>query len=103
MTPTLQYGILLSELNQTIAEHRGVPVDELSIAPQSGESKPNVKPTVDTAQASVQTNQPASFSSPDEEAKFYRSQADKLAKEAAAMRRKAEDLVPTKKKVKEVE
>ena len=103
MTPTLQYGILLSELNQTIAEHRGVPVDELSIAPQSGESKPDVKPTVETAQATAQTAQPTSFSSPDEEAKFYRSQADKLAKEAAAMRRKAEDLVPTKKKVKEVE
>ena len=31
------------------------------------------------------------------QAKFYRSQADKLAKEAANFRRMAEELVPTKK------
>ena len=35
---------------------------------------------------------------PEAEAKFYRSQADALAKQAAAMRRKAEELVPTVKK-----
>ena len=99
MTPTVQYGILLSELNQVIAEQRGIAIDDLSIAPQAGETTPTVSPTVDTVKP---TAQPASFSSPEEEAKFYRSQADKLAKEAAAMRRKAEDLVPTKKKVADV-
>jgi hypothetical protein len=35
--------------------------------------------------------------SPESAAKFYRSQADKFAKQAADFRRKAEDLVPTKK------
>ena len=62
MTPTTGYSLLLSELNQVIAEQRGVSVDET-------------------------------------EARFYRSQADKMAKQAAEMRRKAEELVPTKKKV----
>jgi hypothetical protein len=35
---------------------------------------------------------------PEQQAKLYRSQADKLAKQAAEMRRKAEELVPTTKK-----
>ena len=39
-------------------------------------------------------------STPEEQAKEYRSKADKLAKEAAQFRRLAEDLVPTKKPVK---
>jgi hypothetical protein len=38
------------------------------------------------------------FDSPEAEAKHYRSQADALAKQAAAMRRKAEELAPTVKK-----
>ena len=52
---------------------------------------------VPTAKSNVQLEQPTSFESPDAEAKFYRSQADKLSKEAAEMRRKAEVLAPTKK------
>ena len=39
-------------------------------------------------------------STPEEQAKEYRSKADKLAKEAAQFRRLAEDLVPTKKPIK---
>ena len=46
----------------------------------------------------VEETAPTSFDSPEAEAKFYRSQADKLAKQAAEFRRKAEDLVPTTKK-----
>ena len=38
---------------------------------------------------------------PEQQAKEYRSKADKLAKEAANFRRLAEDLAPTKKKAKE--
>jgi hypothetical protein len=52
--------------------------------------------TDSVATTTMQT--PTSFDSPDAEAKFYRSQADKLSKEAAEMRRKAEALAPTKKK-----
>ena len=38
---------------------------------------------------------------PEAQAKEFRSQADKLSKQAAEMRRKAEELSPTKKKTKE--
>jgi len=113
VTPTVQTSILLSELNQIIAEQRGVPVDQLALqesqaketdkatAPKLNESDRatksigKVSEAVPTAQVDIT---PTSFATPEDEAKFYRSQADKLAKEAAAMRRKAEELAPTKKK-----
>lgn len=113
MTPTTNVSILLSELNQIIAEQRGIAVDGLCIAPGS-QDKVEVKevatsneipsriPSSDvtrTTSASVNESAetPASFDSPEAEAKFYRSKADKLAKEAADFRRRAEELVPTAK------
>lgn len=108
MTPTTSISILLSELNQIIAEQRGIPLDELSIKPSIQEKKPEPKvekkaeTTNDaskTTSASVNETAPEvqSFDSVEAEAKHYRSQADKLAKQAAEFRRKAEELVPTKK------
>ena len=47
--------------------------------------------------ATVEVTAPAENASPEDQAKFYRSQADRLSKQAAEMRRKAEELVPTKK------
>lgn len=103
MTPTIGVTILLSELNQIIAEQRGIAVDDLHIKPSNADnveikeiaSAKELKATsLETAEV-VAT--PESFDSPEAQAKHYRSQADKLAKEAAAFRRKAEELVPTKK------
>lgn len=107
MLPTPSVSILLSELNQIIAEQRGVPVDELALKSSIPEAKTEkVTPAKETNSVAKTTsssiNEPTTFSSVEDEAKFYRSQADKLAKEAAAMRRKAEELVPTKKKVTDV-
>lgn len=112
MTPTLQSSILLSELNQIIAEQRGVTVDELSIRPTE-KTKAEVKDvgsvqevpaaasdvtrTTSSSVNEAEVVTPTSFDSPEAEAKHYRSQADRLAKQAAEMRRKAEELVPTKK------
>ena len=102
MTPTTNISIQLSELNQMIAEQRGVAVDDLSLKGDTSSEKTlkaekisDAKPTAEVVSTVEAT--PTSFDSPDAEAKFYRSQADKLAKEAAAFRRKAEELVPTKK------
>lgn len=101
MTPTIGVSVLLSELNQIISEQRGVAIDELCIAPSSQDkAKDGAKAvvaakTADVVEA-VATTVDAN-ASPEDQAKFYRSQADKFAKEAAAMRRKAEELVPTKK------
>lgn len=117
MVPSPGASILLSELNQIIAEQRGIAVDELHISPRdSKKAKTEVKEvasvqelpteTADiskTTSASVNETYVAeeTFATPEAEAKFYRSQADKLAKQAAEMRRKAEELAPTKKKAKE--
>lgn len=114
MCPTPGVAVMLSELNQIIAEQRGVAVDDLSLksdlAPKK-DAKPVVKevakvtetPTTSedftrTSSASVNTPEVvAPEGTAEDQAKFYRSQADALAKQAAAMRRKAEELVPTKK------
>jgi hypothetical protein len=115
MTPTTGFSIQLSELNQLIAEQRGLSVDDLSLK-SSTDPKDNAVPkvtdeqlvkndkAVDTKKADAKptatvTTTPKADASPEEQAKFFRSQADKLAKEAAEMRRKAEELVPTKKKI----
>ena len=101
MCPTTSITVQLSELNQIIAEQRGVSVDDLSIPPSSDESKviearkeaSLAKPT-----AVVEESKTVDMNDPIATAKHYRSQADKLAKEAANFRRLAEELVPTKKK-----
>jgi hypothetical protein len=102
MTPTLSQSITLSELNQIIAEQRGVPIDELSVQPSLAEGKrtrdlgePVAAEEVKTATAPVTATIELT---PEAQAKEYRSKADKLAKEAAAFRRMAEELAPTKKK-----
>lgn len=111
MTPTNNAHILLSELNQLIAEQRGIAVDELHIAPGSNEKAvertPSAAKPVDdvarTTSTSVSGEDAVSVVdlTPEAQAKEFRSQADKLSKQAAEMRRKAEELAPTKKKIKE--
>lgn len=119
MVPNINTTVLLSELNQHIAEQRGVAVDDLSIKPSS-QDKVEVKEiatahdlktdksddvtrttsasvNMEEQSAVVETSVPLTFDTPEEEAKYYRSQADKLSKEAAKFRRQAEELVPTKK------
>ena len=102
MTPTPVSEILLSELNVLIAEQRGVTVDELytlvSGAPKAGEQvteTPAPAPNMAAMDEAITTND-APLSDEDL-AKSYRSQADRLSKEAAQLRRQAEELVPTKK------
>ena len=120
MCPVPGATVLLSELNQIIAEQRGIAVDELYIKPSdmdrakmqsevrevasARELPAETADVAKTTSASVNETAPetaARFDTPEAEAKFYRSQADKLAKQAAEMRRKAEELAPTKKKVKD--
>lgn len=102
MTPNGVVNVVLSELNQIIAEQMGTTVDALALrsaVAQDPKSKVEVQDvaTVKEVPSTTETAQPTSFDTPEAEAKFYRSQADKLSKEAAEMRRKAEVLAPTKK------
>ena len=99
MIPNSTTRILLSELNQLIAEQRGVPVDELSVKSESESESESVKPVpTTTSDKSVQIDEPTELIvknlSPEEQAKKYRSEADRLAKEAAKYRRLAEELSP---------
>lgn len=116
MIPAPGSSVLLSELNQIIAEQRGIPVDELSVKPNLKDKprtrdlgEPSIAETLNnddnvakTTSSSVNAIEEAITdqigSTPESQAKFYRSQADKLAKQAAQYRRMAEDLAPIKKK-----
>jgi hypothetical protein len=113
MIPNFQTRVRLDELNVSIAQQLGVAVDDLAITdPRKLKSDTEVTEVATvkelpsekadlgkTTSASVnESEQPTSFATKDAEAKFYRSQADKLAKQAAEFRRKAEELVPAKKK-----
>ena len=116
MLPATGVAVVLSELNQIIAEQRGIAVDELSLKPSETEQikaraneSTQAKVTEDvtrTTSGSVNSEEapvtaaPVVYDTPEDQAKAYRSQADKLAKEAANFRRLAEELVPSKKKVK---
>jgi|694.fasta_scaffold123550_3 hypothetical protein len=102
MMPNTTTSVQLSELNQMIAEQRGTTVDELAIKSPVKSENPKSE-TVDVAtikelpEVKEQEFVENTDTSPEETAKRYRSQADKLSKEAANLRRMAEDLVPTKK------
>ena len=114
MMPTPNYTIGLDELNKVIAEQRGTTIAGLAL------KDPNEMPEGTTVQEAgsvsempkKQTNvqaeaQAARVQAPDngvlsdeDLAASYRSQADRLFKEAKSLREQAEELVPTKKKSK---
>ena len=104
MIPNQNTSIKLSELNEAIAAQRGVTVNDLAVTGRDGK-------TVQQSTASAMTASEMAAVAPsvapvaddgvitDESlAKKFRSDADRLSKEAAELRRQAEELVPTKKK-----
>jgi len=96
MVPNTQTTILLSELNQVIADQKGVTVADLAMSDGS-----TTKEAADVEAAPVVEEAPVADTGvlTDEDlAAQYRSQADALFKEAKALREQAEALVPTKKK-----
>jgi len=98
MTPNTQTVILLSDLNEMIAEQKGVTVADLAV---SDGSTTKSAPTVEAAPAVEAAPVADTGVLTDEDlAAQYRSQADALFKEAKALREQAEELVPTKKKAK---
>lgn len=105
MTPMPSKEIVLSELNALIAEQRNMAVDELytlvSGAPKAGEEA--AQPVAEVSQTTPSEEPVAAPStegvlSDKDLAKSYRSQADAMYKEAARLRREAEELDPTAKK-----
>jgi hypothetical protein len=102
MIPNFQTKIKLDQLNVVIAEQMGVAVDDLSIKEDLKNQKRDDVEIVEVATV-TETPMPAveeNFDDlpVDQRASKLRGQADKLAKQAAELRRQAEALVPTKKR-----
>jgi hypothetical protein len=95
MTPNRNTSIRLNELNEVIAQQRGVTVADLAVKGPDGKTK---QPA--SADPAITTSEMAADGVITDEAlaKKFRSDADRLSKEAAELRRQAEELVPTKKK-----
>ena len=97
MIPNRNTSILLSELNEAIAQQKGVTVADLAV--NSGEAKPSVVAEAATANVPEATVPTTDGVITDEDmAAKLRSDADRLYKEAKALRAQAEELVPTVKK-----
>jgi hypothetical protein len=110
MTPTPQTEIALSQLNVLIAEQKNCSVDELTTfvqgAPAAARDKETttVRPEVPVETKADPIRNPGNEPLTDQDlAKSYRSQADAMYKEAARLRKQADELDPPKKKVKAAE
>jgi hypothetical protein len=101
MTPNTTTNVPLDELNQIIAEQKGVALEDLAIKDTS--SAPTTTATTETT-ATLPTGEAAPTGeqalSDEDLAKSYRSQADAMFKEAQRLRKEAEALSPTKKSAK---
>ena len=101
MIPDAKTSIKLDELNKMIAKQKGVGIDDLAI--KSKNPAENVKKTTEATTTSpveqyTESTKKSNVLTDDDLATKYRSDADRLSKEAAELRRQAEELVPTKKK-----
>jgi len=103
MNPTPTSEVVLSELNQFIAQQKNCTVDQLYTfvkgAPRQSETE-NIKQMSETTPSEEPVTALAEDGvlSDTDLAKSYRSQADAMYKEAARLRREAEELDPTPKK-----
>ena len=102
MTPSKQNTIQLNELNQLIADQKGVRVEDLAVTDgtdnstkkDTKSSRPVEEIIIDEAPITVE---PIVNEAP-VTASDLRSMADKLSKQAAEMRRKADEMAPPVKK-----
>jgi hypothetical protein len=90
VTPEPKTSIQLDELNQLIATQKGVTVDDLSSSGSVEEKEIAKVEEVKSSTISTETMSPAEM----------RSRADALYKEAAKLRKQADELDPPKKKAK---
>ena len=103
MLPNFQTRIKLDELNVIIAQQLNISVNDLAITDprtikQSEESETEIREVATVHEMPAPSVEFNDDLPKEEKAKKLRGQADKLSKEAARLRRLAEDLVPIKKK-----
>jgi hypothetical protein len=99
MTPNNQTTIPLDELNNVIAEQKGVTIDELAVS-EPGQEVPKKSTKAEKVVEEVIVEEPSKSASIDTPvtAADLRSMADKLFKEAQALRKKADEIEPPVKK-----
>lgn len=97
MTPTTTDSIRLDELNKQMAEQKGVTVAELALSDANAKQAEPVETPADTFVDEVVEVKDEAPLSDEDLASQYRSDADRLFKEAKKLREMAEELVPTKK------
>lgn len=104
LMPNPRSAVLLNEVNEAIAQQRGVSVSDLTVAPPT-----TVENKVPVDDVNLDTPPPTTTSTEVEQpltdedlAKQYRSQADAMFKEAQRLRKEADALSPSKKKAKVV-
>ncbi|MDB4348990.1 hypothetical protein OAA64_01550 [bacterium] len=93
MTPNSRTVIALNELNEVIAQQKGVSISDLAGSATSAVANEAVVET-------TQPTKPDGVLTDEALATQYRSQADAMFKEAKRLREQAEELVPTKRKSK---
>lgn len=93
MTPDTQTMLPLDQLNELIAKQKGVALEDLAV--NDGSPKPTTKKQVEKTETVVVAEEPKTASE-------MRSKADKLFKEAQALRKKADEIDPPKSKIKKV-
>jgi hypothetical protein len=99
MTPSNHAHMPLNELNDMIASQRGVKVEDLAVTDGSEKPvKPSVKASDDIVLDDVEVVTIAAEKEKPVTASDLRSMADKLSKQAAEMRRKADEMAPPAKK-----
>lgn len=100
MTPTLNDSIQLDELNVMIAQQKNCAIDDLAglvhgARPSGKVIDQEIQPEQPQAEAEAEQTTPLTDK---DIAKSYRSQADSLYKEAARLRKQADELDPPQKK-----
>lgn len=99
MTPNTQTAIALDQVNQAIAESKGIRVEDLAVNDgEKKEARPKEEIVI-AEEITVDTKEQPSLETPVTAADL-RSMADKLFKEAQALRKKADELEPPAKKAK---
>jgi len=102
MTPTLNSSVPLDQLNVLIAEQKNCAVDDLAyLVAGSEKAKKEVRVEVKNANEAPQPTVTKNSNDPLSDvdlAKMYRSQADSMYKEAARLRKQADEIDPPQKK-----
>lgn len=106
MTPNTQTHIQLDELNKVIADQKGISVENLAVTDGKQEEKTSVRNKESSRKAEeiivddvvVEAAPIAPAATVETTASDLRSMADKLSKQAAEMRRKADEMAPPAKK-----